>query len=137
MANAGTSNENGKPSAKLPLPQLSKEAAKADLFNKFPTSLMSVDNTNNDGNVSTFAKDGFTVHKEEDMLITCKGAPIFIGARDKQGRYHIPLVQRRGQWCPYKPSNAAREKNLGKPAASTTFHQTTRPSRGYIRCVDI
>jgi hypothetical protein len=26
------------------------------------------------------------VHKEEDVLITCKGAPILIGKRDAEGR---------------------------------------------------
>ena len=52
-------------------------------FDKFPTLLMSVGKTNDDGNVSIFASDSVTVHKEEDVLITCKGAPIVIGVRDE------------------------------------------------------
>ena len=95
VANAGTSR--GKWETELPIPQLSKKAAKADSFNDFPTSLMSVGKTNDDGNVSIFTKDGVTVHKEQDVLITCKGTPILIGVRDERGRYRIPLVQRRRQ----------------------------------------
>ena len=78
VANAGTCQ--GKWETELPLPQLSKRAANADFFDKFPTSLMSVDKTNGNRNVSIFTKDGATtVHKEEEVLITCKGAPILIG----------------------------------------------------------
>ena len=33
----------------------------------------------NDGTISVFKKDGVTVYKEEDVLITCKGEPILIG----------------------------------------------------------
>jgi hypothetical protein len=43
-----------------------------------------------------FTKDGVTVYKEEDVLITCKGEPILIGVRDMHGRYRIPLVQQQG-----------------------------------------
>ena len=72
-------------------------AAQADTFQDFPTSLMSVGKTNDDGNISIFTSDGVTVHKEQDVLITCKGEPIFVGIRDEQGRYRIPLIQKRGQ----------------------------------------
>ena len=95
VTNNGTSN--GKWETALPLPQLLKEAAKADSFDKFPTSLMSVGKTNDDGNVSIFTSDGVTVYKEEDMVITCKGTPILVRVHSEQGRYSIPLVQRRGQ----------------------------------------
>ena len=94
MANNGTSNVKWETA--LPLPQLSKEAAKADSFNEFPTLLMSVDKTNDDGNVSIFTSNGVTVHTEEDVLIACKGAPILVGVRAERGRYRIPLVQQRG-----------------------------------------
>ena len=90
MANTGT-NE-GKWETALILPQFLKEAAKADSFDKFPTTLMSVGKTNDNGNVSIFTKDGVTVHKEEDVLITCKGSLILIGVRDERGRHRIPLV---------------------------------------------
>ena len=49
------------------------------LFGKLLTSLVSVGKINDSGNVSIFTKDGVTVHKEEGMLTTCKGAPILIG----------------------------------------------------------
>ena len=68
VANAGTCQ--GKWETKLPLPQLSKKTANPDSFDKFPRSLMSVVKTNDNGNVSIFTKDGVTVHKEEDVLIT-------------------------------------------------------------------
>ena len=104
VANGGTSA--GKYVTQLPFKQLSNKAAKADSFQEFPTSLMSVGKTCDDGNLSIFTKDGVTVHKEHDVLITCKGAPILIGVRDEQGRYRIPLIQQRGQWQPRAPSRS-------------------------------
>ena len=77
----------------LPFLRLSKKAAEADTFQNFPTSLMSVGKTVNDGNISIFTKDGVIVHKEQDVLITYKGASIPIGKRDERGRYRIPLIQ--------------------------------------------
>ena len=124
VANTGTSNVKWETT--LPLPHHLKEAAKADSFDKFPTLLMSVGKTNDDGNVSIFTRDGVTVHKEEDVLITCKGAPILVGVRDERGRYHIPLAQRQGEWRPYKPSKAARIK-LGQ--ANTKQGRTSDPQR--------
>ena len=93
----------------LPFQQLSKKATQADTFEQFPTSLMSVGKTSDDGTISVFTKNGVSVHKEEDVLITCKGKPILIGIRDEQGRYRIPLVQQRGQWQPRRPSKKARK----------------------------
>jgi hypothetical protein len=69
----------------------------ADTFQDFPTSLMSVGKTAEDGTVSVFTKEGVSVFKEEDVLITCKVEPILIGVRDSQGQYRIPLMQQRGQ----------------------------------------
>ena len=92
----------------LPFPQLSTKATQADSFEQFPTSLMSVGKTSDDGTISVFTKHGVSVHKEEDVLITCKGKPILIGIRDEQGRYRIPLMQQRGQWQPRRPSKKAR-----------------------------
>ena len=40
---------------------------------------MSVGKTADDGNLSIFTKDGVTIYKEEDVLITCKKNPILIG----------------------------------------------------------
>ena len=56
VANGGTSR--GKYVTELPFPQLSKKAAEADTFDEFPTSLMSVGKTSDDGNVSIFTKEG-------------------------------------------------------------------------------
>jgi hypothetical protein len=63
--------------------------------------------TADDGTISIFTKDGVTVHKEMDVLITCKGEPILIGVRDEQERYRIPLIQQRGEWQPWRPSKQA------------------------------
>ena len=93
----------------LPFPQLSARARQADTFEQFPTSLMSVGQTSDDGTISIFTKDGVTVHKEEDVLITCKGEPILIGKRDEHGRYRIPLTQQRGQWQPRRGSKRQRD----------------------------
>ena len=84
----------------LPFPQLSTKAAEADTFNDFPTSLMSIGKTADDGNIYIFTKEGVSVYKEEDVLITCKGEAILIGKHDKRGRYRIPLIQNRGNWQP-------------------------------------
>ncbi len=84
MADGGTSR--GKYVTALPLPQLSARAAEADTFTAFPHSLLSVGRTADDGNVSIFTKSGVTVHKETDVLITCRGKPIMVGKRDKNGR---------------------------------------------------
>ena len=92
----------------LPFPQLSKRATTADTFANFPTSLMSVGKTSDNGTISIFTKTGVTVHKETDVLIRCKGAPLIIGVRDEHGRYRIPLIQKRGQWQPRTPSKKAR-----------------------------
>jgi len=87
----------------LPFPQLSTKAAEADTFNDLPTSLMSIGKTADNGNISIFTKEGVSVYKEEDVLITCKGEAILIGKRDERGRYIIPLVQNLGNWQPKQP----------------------------------
>eukprot|EP00956_Cyclotella_meneghiniana_P029129 scaffold69668_cov62-Cyclotella_meneghiniana.AAC.4 len=55
------------------------------------------------------SKEGVSVHKEEDVLITVKNEPILIGVRDEQGRYRIPLQQHKGQWKPRHASKKARQ----------------------------
>ncbi|KAL7477527.1 hypothetical protein ACHAW6_003334, partial [Cyclotella cf. meneghiniana] len=71
----------------LPLPQLSPQATRADTFEDFLNSLISVGCLAEDNTISIFTKDGMSVHKEQDILITCRGDPILIGVRDKHGRY--------------------------------------------------
>jgi hypothetical protein len=92
----------------LPIPQLSNTGMEADASDNFPHYLMSVGKTSDAGTISIFTKDGITVHNKTDVLITCKGKPILIGARDANGRYRIPLVQRRGTWQPRAPSKKAK-----------------------------
>ncbi len=106
VANGNTST--AKHVTNLPFPQLSATATRADTFEQFPTSQMSVGKTSDDGTISVFTKHGVSVHKEEDVLITRNGKPILIGIRDDKGRYRIPLVQQRGQWQPRRPSKKAR-----------------------------
>ena len=106
VANGGTSKATN--STTLPFNQLSPKARQADTFPDFPQSLMSVGKISDDGTISIFNKDGVTVHKEEDVLITCKGEPILIGTRDEHGRYRIPLTQHRGQWQPRQPTKRAK-----------------------------
>lgn len=82
----------------------------ADTFEDFPHSLMSVGKTADDSTVSIFTKEGVVVHKEEDVLITCKGKLLLVGVRDECGRYCIPLVQQCGQWWPNRPSKQVQQK---------------------------
>jgi hypothetical protein len=76
VANGGSSS--GKHVTQLPFEQLSEQATKADSFEDFPHSLMSVGKTADNGTISIFTNDGVTVHKEQDVLITCKGEPILV-----------------------------------------------------------
>ena len=62
------------------------------------------------GNVSIFTKDGVTIYKEEDVLITYQKKPILICKRDERGRYRIPLTQDHGKLQPRKPAKAARRQ---------------------------
>jgi hypothetical protein len=84
VTNGGTST--AKYVTQLPFRQLSARAMQADTFQDFPLSLMSVGKTADDGTVSVFTKEGVSVFKEADMLITCKGEAILIGVRDSHGR---------------------------------------------------
>jgi hypothetical protein len=77
VANGGTSNT--KYVTQLPFQKLSAQSRQADTFQDFPTSLMSVGKTSDDGTVLVFRKEGINVFKEEDVLIPCKGEPILVG----------------------------------------------------------
>ena len=68
VANVGTSK--GKYVTRLPFTQLSTISAEADTFEEFPSSLMSVGKTSDDGNVSIFTHEKVQVYKEADVLIT-------------------------------------------------------------------
>ena len=84
----------------LPFKGMPYKATQADTFDNLKSLLLSVGKFADDGNTSIFTKNGVLVHKEEDVLITCKGEPILIGVRDKAGQCQIPLVQQHGQWKP-------------------------------------
>jgi hypothetical protein len=102
VANGGTSNT--KYVIQLPFCKLSAQLRQADTFHDFPTSLMSVGKTSDNGTVLVFTKEGFNIFKEEDALITCKGEPILIGIQDNKGQCRIPLMQQWGNWQPQRPS---------------------------------
>jgi hypothetical protein len=91
VANGGTSQTQHIP--RLPFHKLSVQARQADTFQDFPTLLMSMGKTSDNGAISVFNKTGITVFKEEDVLIKCKGKPILIGMGDGRGQYQIPLMQ--------------------------------------------
>lgn len=107
VANGGTSKATNV--TRLPFNNLPPKAAQADTFIDFPTSLMSIGKTADDGTISIFTKDGVTVVKEEDVLLKCKGQPILIGVHAEHGRYQIPLMQQHGQWQPLKPTKKAQQ----------------------------
>ena len=69
-----------------------------------------MEKTADDGNVSIFTKDGVTVYKEEDVLITCQRKPILVGKRYEHGRYQIPLTQDHRQWQTHRPTKEVRRK---------------------------
>jgi hypothetical protein len=96
VTNGGTST--ARHVSHLLFQQLSDWAVSTDSFDNFPSLLMSVGKTSDDGTISIFTKDGITVHKEQDILITCKSEPILIDIRDDKGCYRIPLVQQRDNW---------------------------------------
>jgi hypothetical protein len=95
--------------SRLPFQQLFDRAASVDTFSNFPSLLMSVGKTSGDGTISIFMKDGITVHKEKNVLITCKGKPILISIHGSKGHYCIPLMQQRRHWQPHRPSKKARQ----------------------------
>jgi hypothetical protein len=100
---------NAKYVTQLPFCKLSARSRQAETFQDFPTSLMSMGKTLDDGTVSVFTKEGINVFKEEDVFITCNEEPILIGIRDYQGRYRLLLMQQRGHWQPRCPSKQARK----------------------------
>jgi hypothetical protein len=72
VANGGMSQ--AKFVMQLPFKESAK-AKQADIFQDLPSSLMSIGKTADDGTISIFTKNGVTVHKETDILTTCKCKP--------------------------------------------------------------
>jgi hypothetical protein len=63
VANGGISKE--KYVAQLPFRKLSAQLIQADIFQDFPTSLMSMGKTMDDGTVSVFTEKGIKVFKDQ------------------------------------------------------------------------
>ena len=80
----------------LPFPTLSKKVRLADMFHNFPTLLMSVGKTADDGKISIFTKEGVKVYNKQNSLIMCKCKPSLIGVRNDHRQYHISLIQQQG-----------------------------------------
>jgi len=116
------------------MPNLNDNATETDAFDNFPHLIISVGKTSDSGAISIFTNDGVPVHKENDDLITFKGKPILIGARDSKVRYHIPLVQQQGNWQPCTPTKMP-SSYYAKLIACTTFPSLDKPSNGCIQCV--
>ena len=127
VANGGTSK--AKYVTQLPFRQLSAQATQADTFHDFPTSLMNVGKSADDGTVSVFTKEGVNVFKEEDVLITCKGEP-------SSSELEIAMADTKYHWC-NNGDNGNRDvhpnkrgKHSDKPTVSTISHQPNKPSNG-------
>eukprot|EP00804_Cyclotella_cryptica_P024857 CCRYP_020547-RA/>CCRYP_020547-RA protein AED:0.45 eAED:0.45 QI:0/0/0/1/0/0/3/0/290 len=99
VANGSTSV--GKHATALPFPLLSHTVT----LSYFPHECRK---NPDDVTISILTKDGVTIHKETNVLITCHGKPLLIGVRDEHGRYHIRPVQHHGRWQPRIPSKKAR-----------------------------
>eukprot|EP00804_Cyclotella_cryptica_P025451 CCRYP_017210-RA/>CCRYP_017210-RA protein AED:0.40 eAED:0.40 QI:0/-1/0/1/-1/0/1/0/255 len=96
---------------------------------------MSVGKTCDDGTIAIFTQSGVTVHKDTDVLITCQGEPLLIGARDaKDGTAsHSPNTKDGGnRGAPPRKQ----DKHSDTPTAYTTSHPPNKPSDGCMRCVD-
>jgi hypothetical protein len=106
----------------LPFDQLSDKARAADTFTDFPNSLMSVGTTSDDRAISIFDKHGVTVHKEEDVLITCKGMPVLIGVRDEHGCYTESLSLNNAAVGNRDNPRNALQKNRARPIAYMICH---------------
>eukprot|EP00804_Cyclotella_cryptica_P017079 CCRYP_003321-RA/>CCRYP_003321-RA protein AED:0.39 eAED:0.42 QI:0/0/0/1/0/0/2/0/254 len=116
----------------LPFANLSTHATQAGSFDDFPNSLISVGHLANDNTISIFTQDGVTVHKEQDVLITCCGDPVLIGVSDKHGHSRAPLIQTKGHWRPRLPKNASLPSCM-KPTTCMTSPQL---SKLFIGCMN-
>ena len=131
VANGGTRRD--KYVTHLPFPQLSTATSEADTFEEFPSSLMSVGKTSDDGNVSIFTDEKLQVYKEADVLITCRGKSILVGKRDERGHYRILLMQTRGQWQPQNPRK--KSKKFFQEANSVCDLPTTEEAVKWMQTV--
>ncbi len=124
VANGGVSQ--AKFVTQLPFKALAARATQADTFQDFSPSLMSIGKTANDGTISIFTKNGVTVHKEMDVLITCKG---------EQDVTESHLSNNEDSGNRGNPQNR-RESVCARPTVSMIYHLRNRPSNGCMQYVD-
>ena len=114
-------------------PTTVKISAESDTFEEFPSSLMSIGKTSNDGNLSIFTYEKVQVYKEADVIITYRGKPILIRKWDERGRYRIPLMQTRGHWRPRTPTK--KSKKFLQETKSVYDLPTTEEAIKWMRAV--
>jgi hypothetical protein len=95
-------------------------------------SLMSAGKVSDNGTISIFTRDGVTVHREEDVLVTCKGAPLLIGVRDEHGRYRVPSSETRVNGN-HEPLPRKLEQNWNRPTVFMISLQPNKPSNGCMQ----
>ena len=119
----------------LPFPQLSPQASQANTFKQFPTSLMSVGKTSDDGTISIFTKPGITVHKELDVPITCKGNPIVKGFKTNMEVTKSHLSNRKDSGNHNDPPKWL-GRHYNKQTVYTISHPPSKQSNGYTQYAD-
>jgi len=63
-----------------------------------------------DGTISIFTKDGVTVHKEKDVLITCKWEPILIGLKQEHRQKKIDKTIAKSRSAAYSEMELRRKQ---------------------------
>jgi hypothetical protein len=97
--------------------------------------LMSVDKTADDGTISIFIKDGVTVHKEHNVLITCRGEPFLIGSETNMDVIAVLSNNTTKVIGNHVHPRSALPRSFRKPTACMTFRQPSRPSNKCTQCV--
>lgn len=120
----------------LPVPHLPPNASQANSFGNFPHSLMSDDKTCDDSTISIFSQEGVTtIHREHDVLLTCKDEPKLIGVLDNHGGYCISLVQNKGHLQTRLPSKKALHALQQANSVCITSLPLSKPSHGCMLSV--
>ena len=120
----------------LPVPHLPPNASQANSFGNFPHSLMSDDKTCDDSTIAIFSQEGVTtIHREHDVLLTCKDEPKLIGVLDNHGGYCISLVQNKGHLQTRLPSKKALHALQQANSVCITSLPLSKPSHGCMLSV--
>ena len=121
VANGGTSM--ARHVSRLPFQRLSDRAARTDTFDNFPSLLMSMGKTSDNVTISIFTKDGVTVHKEQDVLITFKGAGTLTDGYVRSSTLpQVPTKQSAS------PSGKCLPPYFGIPVLVPTLHRVIGPA---------